>query len=155
MHKRPVMATSLVTLTLVLLGALILSNSLFVQPAPAVARAAGGGGGGGASPTAPGSLSLQDLHAFFFVWASGTPAVQQPAAEDCRQLALSASQCDSVSGAVRAAWLHLAELDPTAVGRPEAAANPRGRAQVLAALSTQLATLTNGRVAALVAATEV
>ena len=100
------------------------------------------------------ALAIQDVHALFFVWASGTPAVQQLAAQDCAQWAFSAAQCASVSAAVRAAWLDLAARDPAAVGRPETPPNVQGRAQALGALENQLASDTSGRVAQLLAATE-
>ncbi len=151
MSKRLVVASSLVILTVVLLGTLVLGNHPFAHPDTAAARAAGAGVGAGGSH---GSITLQAMHALFFVWASGTPAVQQVAAQDCVQLKLTAAQCDGVSAAIRAAWLDLAGRDPAAVGRPEAPPNLAGRAQALDALSTHLATITSGHVSELVSAAE-
>src|SRR5260221_6080649 len=97
-RMRLAVASSIILLTLVVLGTLLLgqSSSLHAQPAAAAAQAAG----------APkGSISLQAMHALFFVWASGTPQVQRLAAQDCVELKLTSSQCESVSAAVRAAWL--------------------------------------------------
>ncbi len=149
MYKRLVVASSLVILTVALLGSLVLGNRSFAHPNTVAAH--GTGAGAGASH---GSVTLQAMHALFFVWASGTPAVQQVAAQDCVQVELTASQCDSVSSAVRATWLDLAGRDPAALGRPEAPPNPTGRAQALDALSNQLATIASGRVSELVSVTE-
>ncbi len=146
MRKYVIGASSLAIITSIVLGTLVLGRSSFVHPHAAAAQAQGGG-------TAHGGISLHDLHALIFVWASGTPAVQQVAAQDCVQLALAPAQCASVSAAVRAAWLDLAGRDPAALGRPESAPNLTGRSQALATLSTQLATITGGRVGALVSAT--
>jgi hypothetical protein len=142
-RKRVVVVSSAVILTIALLSALIAGNNPFARPAAASAQAARGG------------VSLSAMQALFFVWASGTPAVQQAATQDCAQLRLSTSQCESVSRAVRSAWLDLASRDPSAVGRPESAPNLTGRAQTLDGLSSQLTAITGGRVSALMSATEV
>jgi hypothetical protein len=102
MRKRLVIATSLIILTVVLLGSLTLGARSFLHPGAAAARGAG---------VSHGSVTAHDMHALFFVWASGTPAVQQLAAQDCVQLTLTAAQCDSVSADVRATWLELADRD--------------------------------------------
>jgi hypothetical protein len=149
LRKHLIVVSSFVILTGGLLGTLVLGNHSFAHPHAAAAHAAVGS----ASSTSRGSISLQALHALFFVWASGTPAVEQAAAQDCIQLHLTASQCQSVSHAVRTAWLDLADRDPVAVGRPNAVPNLTGRGQALDALGTQLATITNGHVAALLSAT--
>jgi hypothetical protein len=138
---------SVITLTVALLAVLAFSNNAFVHTKAATAHAAEAG-------KTNTRISLQALHALFFVWASGTAAVQQVAAQDCLQLHLSTSQCDSVSQVVRAAWQDLASHDPSAVGRPDAAPNLPGRAQALDGLNNQLATITGGRVSALVSTTE-
>jgi hypothetical protein len=100
------------------------------------------------------AVTIRDMHALIFVWASGMPAVQQVAAHQCAQLRLSTAQCDSVSGAVRAAWLDLAGRDPAAVGRPETHPNLAGRALALGALANQLTNSTSGHVAELLTATQ-
>ena len=141
-RKRIVVVSSAVIITSALLVALIAGVNPFARPKIAAARAP------------QGSVSLSAMQALFFVWASGTPSVQQAAAQDCAQLRLSTSQCNRVSQAVRAAWLDLAGRDPSAVGRPETAPNLTGRAQTLDGLSSQLAAITGGRVSALISATE-
>jgi hypothetical protein len=146
MRKRLVVASSLIILAVVALGALTVGARSFTHPGAAAAAQGAG---------APhGSLTAQDMQALFFVWASGTPAIQRLAAQDCLQLALAAAQCDSVSSAVRAAWLDLADRDPAAVGRPDTAPNLTGRAQALDAVSAHLTTATSGRLAALLAVTK-
>ncbi len=149
MRKRLIISSSLVILTAVLLGTLVLGQHPLAHPDTAAAHGAGAGGG-----ASHGSITLQAMHALFFVWASGTPAVQQVAAQDCAQMQLAAAQCNGVSAAIRAAWLDLAGRDPAAVGRPEAPPNLSGRAQALDALGTQLSTITSGHVPALVSAAQ-
>jgi hypothetical protein len=144
MRKRLVVTSSLIILTVVLLGTLTLGARSFAHPGAAAAQGAG---------ASHGRVSAQAMHALFFVWASGTPAVQQLAAQDCLQIALTNTQCDAVSAAVRAAWLDLTDRDPAAVGRPDVAPNPTGRAQALDALSAQLTTSTRGRLGTLLATT--
>jgi hypothetical protein len=99
------------------------------------------------------AVTLQDLQALIFVWASGTPAVQGAAQQTCTQLRLSAAQCAGVSTAVRGGWLDLAARDPAGLGRVGAAPNQAGRAHALSSLTGQLATATGGQGAALLAAT--
>jgi len=142
---RLAVASSIVILILAAVGALLLGRTSSLHAAPAAAQGAG-------APQGP--ISLQAMHALFFVWASGTPAVQQLAAQDCAQLKLSTAQCQSVSDAVRAAWLDLASRDPAGVGRPAVPANMAGRAQALSALNNQLAAITSGAVSPLVATTQ-
>jgi hypothetical protein len=100
-------------------------------------------------------VTLQDFQALIFVWASGTPAVQQVAQQTCAQMHLTTQQCASVSAAVRGGWLDLAGSDPSALGRVGVGPNPQGRTQALDALAVQLASITGGRTAALLAATHV
>jgi hypothetical protein len=138
-------ASSIVILLLVATGStLLLGRTSSLHAASAAAQ------GEGASQ---GPISLQAMHALFFVWASGTPAVQHLAAQDCAQVKLSAAQCQRVSDAVRAAWLDLASRDPAGVGRPDVLANMAGRAQALSALNNQLAAITSGAVSSLVSTT--
>jgi hypothetical protein len=99
------------------------------------------------------AITVSDLQALFFVWASGTPAIQRVAARDCATLKLSARQCARISAATRAAWLDMAAHDPAAVGRPNARPNPTGRAQALGRLAVALASATGGRVAPLLTQT--
>lgn len=135
--SRGVRLVALAGSMIVLLATMLLGSSL-----GAPARAA-----------AKGEVSAQDLQALFFVWDSGTPAVQQAAQQDCAQLALSAAQCTRLSDAVRAAWLDLAGRDPSATGRPSVAPNLSGRAQALSALGTQLDSITAGHTPQVLAAT--
>jgi hypothetical protein len=100
------------------------------------------------------SATVADLHALFFVWASGTPAVQQLASQTCTSLRLSSGQCAQISAAVRAGWLAMAASDPAAIGRPDARPNLTARGQALASLTAQLASSTNAHAADLLAATE-
>lgn len=93
---------------------------------------------------AKGEVSAQDMQALFFVWGSGTPAVQQAAQQDCAQLVLSTAQCVHVSDLVRATWLDLSGRDPSATGRPDVVPNLSGRAQALSTLSAQLDSVTAG-----------
>jgi hypothetical protein len=127
------------------MGTLLLGRTSSLHAAPASAQGAG---------AQEGAIDLRAMQALFFVWASGTPAVQQLAAQDCAHLALSAAQCQSVSDAVRAAWLDLASRDPAGVGRLGVPANMAGRAAALSALNTQLATITGGAATPLVATTQ-
>jgi hypothetical protein len=100
------------------------------------------------------SVSLAEVHALIFIWASGTPAVQRVAQQTCAQMRLTTQQCAGVSAAVRSGWLDLATRDPAGLGRVDALPNARGRAEALTALAGQLAAATGGRTAALFAATD-
>ncbi len=114
-------------------------------------------GGAAAAPmqgVGQASVSLHDMHALIFVWASGTPAVQRVAQQTCAQLGLTTQQCAGVSAAVRSGWLDLGVRDPAALGRVGAAPNFAGRAEALNALAGQLGAATSGRTAALLAATQ-
>src|SRR5260221_5359917 len=73
------------------------------------------------------SVSLADVHALIFVWASGTPAVQVVAQQTCAQMRLTTPQCAGVSAAARSGWLDLAARDPAGLGRVDALPNARGR----------------------------
>ncbi len=150
MRKRTALAGAVISLTGVLLAALLFGNGWLTGSSGAVARAATQSGATSASQS---GVTISDTQALFFVWASGTPAIQRLAAQDCASLALSAQQCAQVSAATRAAWLNLGALDPSAVGRPDARPNLAGRAQALGALTASLTAATNGHVAALLAAT--
>lgn len=150
MRKRFLLGGSTTILTSVLLAALLFGNSWLAGPGASAARAS----------TRPGKLTVahrsvtaSDLQALFFVWASGTPAVQRLAAQECAKLALSAKQCALVSAATRAAWLDMAAKDPSAVGRPGARPNLAGRTQVLANLAASLTSATNNHMVPLLAAT--
>ncbi len=132
----------------VILTALALLASLLVFGAQ---RRAAAGAVAGAEQA---SVTLHDLHALIFVWASGTPAVQRVARQTCAQMRLTTPQCDGVSAAVRSGWLDLGTRDPAGLGRVDAVPNLRGRAEALSALAGQLAAATGGRTAALLAATD-
>jgi hypothetical protein len=148
MRKRLIVAGTVFVLPAVLLGALVLGTHSFAHPPTAAAHSV-------RAQVSHTSISLQDFYALFFVWASGTPAVQHLAAADCARLQLTTSQCASVSAAVRSTWLDLAEHDPAALGRPETPPNLTGRAQALNALYNQLATILGGQVSDLVSTAEV
>src|SRR5260221_6137670 len=72
----------------VILTALALLASLLVFGAQ---RRAAAGAVAGAEQA---SVTLHDLHALIFVWASGTPAVQRVARQTCAQMRLTKPQSD-------------------------------------------------------------
>ena len=150
MRKRSVLTGSTIILTIILLATLLFGNSWLAGSGALDARAASRSG---TQAIAQRRVTASDLQALFFVWASGTPAVQRAAAQDCASLALSAKQCAQVSAATRAAWLDMATHDPSALGRPKARPNLAGRAQALARLTASLTNATNDHVAPLLAAT--
>lgn len=142
MRKRSLLVGSTAIITGILLVTLMFGNGWLA----AAARP-------GVQVVAQRSVTVRDLQALFFVWASGTPAVQRLAAQDCATLALSAKQCASVSAATRAGWLAMAAQDPSAVGRPTARPNLAGRARALAKLTESLKSATNNHVSPLLTAT--
>jgi hypothetical protein len=85
------------------------------------------------------SVSLSEMQAMIFVWASGTPAIQQLARQQCASMHLLPAQCAQVSQAVRAAWLALLRRDPAALGRPTARPNFAARQRILQDLFARLA----------------
>ena len=101
------------------------------------------------------TLNAADMQALIFVWASGTPVVQQLAATTCVQEAISPLHCAAISAAVRVAWLALIDGDPAAVGRLGVAPHLAVRAGILAALTRRLVTLTHDDVGGMLAATRV
>ena len=139
-------------LTLILTAVAMLA-ALFIFSIQSRAAKPAEGAAPSTATAAVSTLSLDDLHALIFVWASGTPAVQQVAQHTCAQLHLTDSQCTAVSAAVRAGWLDMATRDPSGVGHVGAAPNAAGRGQALQALADQLATATGGRTSALLTAT--
>jgi hypothetical protein len=149
MRKRSILASSTTILTSVLLITLLFGNGWLAGSGVALA---------GARPTTSGvaqrGVTVRDLQALFFVWASGTPAIQRLAAQDCARLAFSAQQCARISAATRSAWLDMAARDPSAVGRPGIRPNMAGRAQALSRLAASLTSATNGRVAPLLTLTQ-
>lgn len=150
MRKRSVLASSATILTIILIATLLLGNGWLTGSSASAARASAKSA---ALAIARRGMTASDLQSLFFVWASGTPAVQRVAAQDCANLALSALQCARVSAATRTAWLDMAAQDPSALGRPNAGPNPAGRARVLAKLTASLTNATNNHVAPLLAAT--
>lgn len=110
---------------------------------------------GGALPhaSAPTPVTLADFQAMIFVWASGTPQVQQIASGVCHDEELDATRCAQMSAAVRGAWLQMMVRDPAALGRVGARPAPRARAVVLAQLATRLRQLAGTRTAPLLTAT--
>lgn len=151
MRKRSVLASSATILTIILIATLLLGNGWLAGSSASAARASAKSA---ALANARRGVTASDLQALFFVWASGTPAVQRVAAQDCARLTLSALQCAGVSAATRTAWLDMAAQDPSALGRPNARPNPAGRARVLAKLTASLRNATNNHVALLLAATQ-
>lgn len=141
MRARVVIAIISVTLTGLLIALALVGGWPYARLAQA------------APPARPARVTVNDMQALFFVWASGTPAVQREAAADCARLALTPRQCARVSAAVRAAWLELAASDPSAVGRPGHSANLPARDRTLAALATALGGATHSHLAALLTIT--
>jgi hypothetical protein len=84
------------------------------------------------------SVTLPQMQQMIFVWASGTPAVQTLARQQCAAQGLSAAGCAQVSAAVRAAWLELMARDPAAVGRLYVHPNLPARTQILQTLAGRL-----------------
>lgn len=140
-RRRSVLAGAAALLTGALLVALLFGN-LWQN-----------GGKAGAAPRPAASVSVRDMHALFFIWASGTPAIRKVAAQRCAELALSAQQCARISAATRAAWLDLAAHDPAAIGRPLKRPNTIARAHALATLTAALTSATGGHLAPLLTAT--
>jgi hypothetical protein len=139
--QHPIRFFSAIMLALALLAALLFGahSRAGATPMPSAGQA---------------SVSLAEVHALIFIWASGTPAVQRVAQQTCAQMRLTTPQCAGVSAAVRSGWLDLATRDPAGLGRVDAVPNARGRAEALTALAGQLAAATGGRTAALLAATD-
>lgn len=150
MRKRFVLTGSITILASILLATFLIPNGWMAGLGSSIAQAATRSG---APAIAQRRVTVSDLQALFFVWASGTPAIQRAAAQDCASLALSAKQCARVSAATRVAWLDMAAQDPAAIGRPNARPNPAGQARALARLTTSLTSATNNHVAPLLAAT--
>ncbi|HEU0026713.1 MAG TPA: hypothetical protein VFQ25_06315 [Ktedonobacterales bacterium] len=146
MRKRFALAGLTMLLSSVLLVTLLFGNGWLPGVSAAAPRP-------NARAAAQRGVTVRDLQALFFVWASGTPAIQRVAARDCARLKLSARQCARISAATRAAWLDMAALDPAAVGRPNARPNPTGQAKALAKLTASLRSATNDRVAPLLTQT--
>src|SRR5258706_3186527 len=133
--QHPIRFFSAIMLALALLAALLFGahSRVGATPMPSTGQA---------------SVSLAEVHALIFLWASGTPAVQRVAQQTCTQMHLTTPQCAGVSAAVRSGWLDLATRDPAGLGRVDALPNARGRTEALRALAGQLAAATRGRPAA-------
>jgi hypothetical protein len=86
-----------------------------------------------------------------FVWASGTPSIQQQAQQLCRADAISPANCAAISADVRSAWLALMQADPSSLGRIGFQENLAGRSQVYNVLAGELTSLTGGNEALLLA----
>lgn len=151
MRNRVMLAGSTTILTSILIVVLLFGNGWLAGSGAAVARAATRSGAAGATQR---SVTVSDLQALFFVWASGTPAVQRLATQDCARLALSARQCAQISAATRAAWLDMAARDPSAVGRPGVRPNLKGRAAALDRLTASLTSAIHGDVASMLTLTQ-
>ena len=104
-----------------------------------------------AAPPPP--MTITDFQGMIFVWASGTPEVQELAASQCRALRLTASQCAAVSATTRAAWLNLLARDPAALGRVGTRPNLAARGQILRDFTLRLGRVTVGHTTALLGAT--
>src|SRR5258708_27512410 len=133
--QHPIRFFSAIMLALALLAALLFGahSRAGATPMPSAGQA---------------SVSLAEVHALIFIWASGTPAVQRVAQQTCAQMRLTTPQCAGVSAAVRSGWLDLATRDPAGLGRVDALPNARGRTEALSALAGQLAAATRGAAAA-------
>ena len=83
-------------------------------------------------------VSLPTLQEMIFVWASGTPAVQQLAQQQCTQWHLDAAACAQISRDVRATWLAMIDRDPAALGRVGVRPNLGARQQILSQFTVQL-----------------
>ncbi|HEV2579227.1 MAG TPA: hypothetical protein VGT44_00125, partial [Ktedonobacteraceae bacterium] len=90
------------------------------------------------------ALAPADMQNLIFVWASGTPAVQQQALIICQAEAITPANCAAISADVRSAWLALMQVDPASLGRIGVQDNPVGRTQVYSVLAGQLSSLTQG-----------
>lgn len=89
------------------------------------------------------TLEPIDMQNLIFVWASGTPSIQQQALQICRADTISAASCADISTEVRNAWLDLMQVDPASLGRIGEQDNPAGRAQVYNVLVGKLSSLTH------------
>ncbi len=153
MRKRSTLSMAVLVLIGALLAIFFVGNGWLAGYGATRAHAAAQSSPSSASHATGSTVTIQDMQSLFFVWASGTPAVQRLATSDCGRLHLSAQQCAQISASVRAAWLSLAALDPSATGRPDARPNLAGRTQALDALTTQLASATSGQTSALLTTT--
>lgn len=99
-------------------------------------------------------LQPADMQNLIFIWASGTPAIQQQAFRLCQTDSIAPAQCAAISADVRGAWLALMQVDPASLGRPGIAENIAGRMQVYRSLSAQLAALTGNNVTRFLAQTQ-
>ena len=100
------------------------------------------------------TLEPADMQNLIFVWASGTSAIQQQAAQICQADHISPVGCADISADVRAAWLDLMQVDPASLGRIGVQNNPSGGTQVYSALAGELSSLTQGKEALLLAQTQ-
>lgn len=100
------------------------------------------------------TLAPADMQNLIFVWASGTPLIQQQALHICQTEHISAANCAGISAEVRNAWLTLMQVDPASLGRVGVQENPSGRAQVYNVLAGKLSTLTQGQEASLLTQTQ-
>ena len=98
-------------------------------------------------------VSLPTLQDMIFVWASGTPAVQQLAQQQCTQLHLDTTACAQISEDVRATWQDMIDRDPAALGRVDVWPNLVARQQILQQFTVQLMRIFPVRLATFVQST--
>ena len=89
-----------------------------------------------------------------FIWASGTPTIQQQALHLCQADNISSASCAAIRASVRGAWLDLMQVDPASSGRTGVAENLAGRNTVYSALAGKLSILTQGKESSLLAQTQ-
>ena len=99
-------------------------------------------------------LAPADMQNLIFVWASGTPSIQQQALQLCRTNNISPAACATISADVRSAWLDLMQVDPASLGRIGVQQNPSAREQVYNALAGELSSLTQGKESSLLVQTQ-
>lgn len=107
-----------------------------------------------AAPPQNRTLTAADMQNLIFVWASGTPMIQQQALHICQTDNISSTSCAGISAAVRGAWLALMQVDPASLGQIGVAENLSGRDTVYNALEGKLAELTQGKESSLLAQTQ-
>jgi hypothetical protein len=107
-----------------------------------------------AAPPQQQALTAADMQNLIFVWASGTPMIQQRALHICQADQISPAACAGISAAVRSAWLDLMQVDPASLGQIGAAENLAGRDTVYNALAGKLAALTQGKESSLLTQTQ-
>lgn len=107
-----------------------------------------------AAPPQKRALTAADMQNLIFVWASGTPMIQQRALHICQTDTISSAGCAGISAAVRNAWLDLMQVDPASLGQTGVVENLSGRERVYNALAGKLSELSQGKESSLLAQTQ-